>query len=74
MADDPFRLAEWNNLPEVCLFQGCDSDDIDQRGPVFLRDGSIHKACVEHWEPIFRVFGEQATWEQRDGARWLADV
>jgi hypothetical protein len=72
--NDAFRLAEWNALPEVCLFQGCSSDDIDQRGPVFLRDGSIHKACVEHWEPIFRVLGEQASWERVDGMRWAGDL
>lgn len=61
---DGFRLAEWNALPDVCFIAGCDNDDIDQRGPVWLRDGSMHKACSEHWEPIFRVLGEQATWER----------
>ena len=60
---DPFRIQEWDALPDVCLIAGCDSDEIDQRGPVWLRDGSMHKACVEHWEGIFRVLGVQATWE-----------
>lgn len=66
MASDPWRMDEWKALADVCFIAGCDHDDIDQRGPVFLRDGSIHKACAEHWEPIFRVLGEQATWEQTD--------
>jgi hypothetical protein len=47
-----------------CMFMGCDSDEIDQRGPVVLRDGSKHYACTEHWEPIMRVIGQQRTWEQ----------
>lgn len=61
---DPFRIGEWDTLPDVCLIAGCDSDEIDQRGPVWLRDKSMHKACVEHWEGIFRVLGGQATWEK----------
>lgn len=61
---DPWRMAEWNALPDVCLFWGCDSDEIDQRGPVWLRDGSMRKACVEHWEGIMGTLGRQSTWEQ----------
>lgn len=49
-----------------CFIRGCDNDDIDTRGPVWLRDGTEHQACTEHWEPIFRVLGEQATWEATD--------
>jgi hypothetical protein len=43
---DPWRMDEWNALPDRCFIQGCESPDADQRGPVFLIDGSIHKACV----------------------------
>lgn len=68
-AADPWRMTEWQALPETCLIEACAGDEIDQRGPVFLRDGSIHKACTEHWEGIFRVLGEQATWERQDGSR-----
>lgn len=66
---DPFRLAEWNALIDVCFIAGCDNLDIDERGPVWVRSPqeptkvSMHKACVEHWEPIMRVLGEQMTWE-----------
>lgn len=72
-AEDPWRMAEWNALPDVCLIASCDSDDIDQRGPVWLRDGGMRKACVEHWEGIFRVLSEQATWESTDGSRTASD-
>jgi hypothetical protein len=51
---------------DVCLIYGCTSDEIDQRGPIFLRDGGMHKACVEHWKAIFRILGEQAGWERQD--------
>jgi len=50
-------MAEWCALPEVCLFDGCPYTDIDHRGPIFLRDGSIHKACVEHWEAVHGIIG-----------------
>jgi hypothetical protein len=68
---DAWRLAEWEQLADTCLFHGCDAspDDMDQRGPVLLRDGSIHKACSDHWEPIFRILGEQASWESTDAMR-----
>lgn len=66
---DPFRLAEWDALEDVCFIGGCESSETDQRGPVFLRDGSMHKACPEHWEPIMRVLGEQATWQGQDAMR-----
>lgn len=69
---DPWRREEWAALlasPDGCFIAGCDSDEIDQRGPVWLRDGSMRKACTEHWEPIFRVLGEQASWEQVDAMR-----
>jgi hypothetical protein len=66
---DAWRIAQWYALPDVCLIAGCRSEDIDQRGPVWLRNGSMHKACVEHWEGVFRVLGEQATWERTDGSR-----
>lgn len=71
---DAFRLTEWKSLIERdddCFIAGCDNDDIDYRGPIYLRDGSIHKACREHWEGIIRVLGEQSTWEQ-DAGRWSA--
>jgi hypothetical protein len=61
-------MAEWKALPEECLISSCENSEIDQRGPVWLRDGSMHKACVEHWEGIFSVLGEQATWEKTDGS------
>lgn len=67
-SQDGFRLAEWDALPDVCFIAACENDEIDERGPVWLRDGSMHKACTEHWEPIFRVLGEQATWEAEAGS------
>jgi hypothetical protein len=58
---DPWRLDEWHALSNVyCMFFGCEYADIDQRGPVVLRDGSMHKACTEHWEAIHRILGLQA--------------
>lgn len=72
--DDAWRMDEWNALPDVCLIAACDNDDLDRRGPVWLRDGSMHKACVEHWEGILRVLGQQASWERTDGARQAAQV
>lgn len=66
---DPWRMDEWKALPDECLISACENDEIDQRGPVWLRDGSVRKACVEHWEGIFRVLGAQASWEQTDGSR-----
>lgn len=69
MASDGWRLDEWHALPEVCLIAGCDGADIDHRGPVWLRDGSMHKACREHWEGVYRVLGEQASWERTDAYR-----
>jgi hypothetical protein len=62
-------LEKWRALADACMFAGCDNDEIDQRGPVSLRDGSMHKACVEHWESIMRVLGQQATWEWTDAMR-----
>lgn len=72
MSDDPWRLEEWRDLPDHCLIASCDSDEIDERGPVFLRDGSIHKACPDHWSGIYRVLGAQASWERIDGSRQKA--
>jgi hypothetical protein len=69
--DDPWRLEEWRALPNVCFIAACDSLEVDERGPVFLRDGSIRKACIEHWEPIFRVLGEQAS--MGDAMRWTPE-
>lgn len=66
---DAWQLAKWRALPDQCLIAGCESDRTDERGPVFLRNGSMHKACPEHWEPIFRVLGEQATWQRDDAMR-----
>jgi hypothetical protein len=66
---DPWRLDEWNALPDWCAIAACDNPDDDQRGPVMLRDGSIHKLCTEHWEAVFRILGEQATGERTDGSR-----
>jgi hypothetical protein len=68
---DPWRLAEWRALPDdVCGIGGCDSDQTDPRGPLIMRDGSMHKVCPAHWEPIMRVVGEQESWETTDAARW----
>ena len=47
-----------------CFIRACDNTEIDERGPVWLRDGSEHLACTEHWKAIFRILGEQVTWEQ----------
>ncbi len=47
----------------------CEGGEIDQCGPVFLRNGQIHKACTEHWEGVMRVLGEQESWQRTDGAR-----
>jgi hypothetical protein len=69
---DPWRLAEWNDLPRQCFIAGCDSGEVDKRGPVWLRDGSMHRACPEHWEGIHRVLGEQASWEHNDAMRSAA--
>lgn len=66
---DPFQLAEWNALAEECFIAGCTSTDIDQRGPVRLRGGGMRKACVEHWEGVFRVLGAEACWESGDAYR-----
>jgi hypothetical protein len=69
-ADDPWRMAEWKALPDRCAIAGCENqDEADRRGPVQLRDGTIFKVCTEHWEPIFRVLGEQASWERADASR-----
>lgn len=68
---DPWRMDEWQALDDVCGIAGCDNTEIDQRGPVFLRGGQIMKVCAEHWGPIFRVLGEQVSWEHdamRSGA------
>lgn len=70
-ATDPWRLDEWHALPnDRCGINGCTATETDPRGPVVMRDGSMHKLCVEHWEPIMRVLGEQASWETGDAARW----
>ena len=58
---DAWRLDEWNAHPDVCFISACEASETDPRGPVWLRpDGSMHKACREHWEGVFRVLGEQA--------------
>lgn len=59
---DPWRLAEWRALPERCGISGCGNEEADQRGPLFMRDGSMHKLCPDHWEPVMRVLGEQRAW------------
>jgi hypothetical protein len=66
---DQWRIVEWRALPDECLIAACDGADIDHRGPVWLRDGSMRKACTEHWEAIFGVLGAQASWERVDGYR-----
>jgi hypothetical protein len=70
---DPWRLDVWNSLADVCLISGCASYEIDQRGPIVLRDGSWWKACVEHWEAILGIVGRQRTWESTDGARHYSE-
>lgn len=67
-----WRLEQWCSLPNVCLIAGCDGTDIDQRGPIWVRNGDhvlMLKACTEHWEGIYQVLGVQASWERTDGAR-----
>lgn len=51
----------WNALPDECFIKDCAAlaDQIDQRGPIQLRDGSKHKACRAHWEAIHSVLGKQ---------------
>lgn len=56
---DPWRLAEWNALPDICFIAACDSFETDPRGPIWLRDGSMAKVCTEHWEAIMAVLGTQ---------------
>lgn len=64
MPPDPWRIDEWLKLPNVCAIAGCDAPSgIDQRGPLWLKDGSMHKLCIDHWEAVFRILGEQVTWE-----------
>jgi hypothetical protein len=71
--EDPWRMNEWRALSEdECGIGGCSNAETDQRGPVIMRDGSMHKVCPEHWEPIMRILGEQATWEQTDAMRVTA--
>lgn len=57
---DPWRLNEWLALPDRCFISGCASTEICERGPVFLRDGSIHKACTPHWDGVMSVLGQQS--------------
>lgn len=74
---DPWRIREWMALPEVCLIYACDSSEIDQRGPVWLRDGSMHKACTPHWEGVVGVLGrqvEESMWADRDDAMVVEHV
>lgn len=64
--------SEWQAGVEsaVCFVNGCDYDDIDPRGPVWLRDDTMpYYACVAHWEAIFRILGEQAG--SPDAMRWV---
>jgi len=71
--EDEWRLAEWNALPDECLIGPCDNTEIDRRSPVWLRDGSMRKACVEHWEAVHRVLGDQVLREPEGGGdayRW----
>lgn len=63
---DTFRRAEWATLPDVCLIYGCSNVGADVRGPVFLRDGSMHKACTPHWEAITMILGKQVVAERDD--------
>lgn len=66
---DRWRLAEWRALPDHCGISGCDNQEADQRGPLFMRDGTMHKLCPDHWVAVHRILGEQATW-QSDAERW----
>jgi hypothetical protein len=47
----------WEDSPDVCMFRGCGNTDMDGRGPVVTRDGAYWKACVSHWEAVYRVHG-----------------
>jgi hypothetical protein len=65
--DDEAAVAEDYNLSvdaviaigeEACLIAGCTATEIHQE-PVLLRDGSIRRACPEHWDAIMLVLGRQ---------------
>lgn len=57
-------MEEWLALPDDrCGIVGCDAEDTDQRGPLFMRDGTIHKLCPEYWEAVMRILGGQQSWE-----------
>lgn len=68
---DLWRIEEWNALPDVCAITACVNKGTDPRGPMFLRNGTIHKVCTEHWEAIFGVLGSQAIWDGDTFARSL---
>ena len=72
-SSDPWRLDEWEALEDRCFIAGCDSYEIDFRGPIFLIDKSMHKACVQHWQAIMFVLGEQFTWQSTDAYIKLND-
>ncbi len=50
-----FNLLAWKALEDICFIQGCENKNIDNRGPIFLKTGSMHKACVPHWSAIMHV-------------------
>lgn len=60
-----WRMDEWVELPQRCLIVACENDEIDERGPIWVWSPTgplMRKACVEHWEGIYRVLGEQVSW------------
>jgi hypothetical protein len=60
-----WRMDEWLLAPNICLFVACENPEIDERGPVWVWSPGgplMRKACVEHWEGIYRVLGEQVSW------------
>lgn len=61
---DRFRLVEWAALPPGCAVAGCEELWAhDERGPLFLRDGTMHRLCQDHWEAVMGVTGRQGAWE-----------
>ncbi len=38
-----------------CMFTFCTVPATEERHTVFLRDGSVHRACPPHWDGIFAV-------------------
>jgi hypothetical protein len=60
--EDPWRMTEWQHrlgAGETCFVASCGSGDVDERGPIFDRDGRMHLACPAHWDAVMGVLGAQ---------------